>query len=100
MTDQGHKREGYNVVVKVLSQEGFCAAGYEVGDEIYFNNDEISGKLTCIDALTTLMPCVYAMHYGVEFPWQKEDPDHNTIPCPDVPNPVIFEVRRFREDQS
>lgn len=100
MTERNHKREGFDIVVKVRSQKGFCAAGYEVGDEMYFFKDEIGGKLKCIDALSTLMPCIYAMHYGVAFPWQKLDPDHNTIPCPDVVNPVIFEVRRIRSSEE
>jgi uncharacterized repeat protein (TIGR04076 family) len=43
-----------------------------------------------------LLPKVYAMRYGVEFPWSK---DKNVIfnACPDADNPVVFEIRRIRK---
>jgi uncharacterized repeat protein (TIGR04076 family) len=38
-----------------------------------------------------------AMRYGAVFPWLK-DQDVATHACPDAYNPVVFEVRRIREE--
>jgi uncharacterized repeat protein (TIGR04076 family) len=43
-----------------------------------------------------LLPKVYAMRYGVEFPWaENKDAIYNA--CPDPENPVVFEIRRIRK---
>jgi uncharacterized repeat protein (TIGR04076 family) len=88
---------GYKIVARVISQEGHCAAGHQVGDEIVFEGKTIEGQV-CIHALYSFLPKVFAMRYGADFPWLEEDPDVATHACPDAYNPVVFEIRRIREE--
>ena len=81
------------VEVTVKSQKGKCNFGHKVGDKIVFNGRTVDGPI-CISALSALMPDVYAMRFGVAFPWQKEK-DVSYCPCPDYENPVVFEIRRI-----
>jgi uncharacterized repeat protein (TIGR04076 family) len=85
----------FTIEVKVVSQKGNCAFGHKVGDKIIFNGKSVKGDI-CYSALMVLLPKVYAMRYGVEFPWSK---DNNVIfnACPDAENPVVFEIRRIRK---
>lgn len=87
-----------DIVLKVVKQEGHCVAGHEIGDEtiISFEKNEIQGKI-CLHALYSVLPKVYAMAYGAEFPW-LEDPDVSTHACPDAWNPLVYEVRRIRKE--
>ena len=88
----------YDIILKVVKQEGQCIAKHEIGDEflISFEKNEIQGKI-CLHALYSVLPKVYAMAYGAEFPW-LEDPDVSTHACPDAWNPLVFEVRRIRRE--
>jgi uncharacterized repeat protein (TIGR04076 family) len=83
------------VEVTVKSQKGKCAFGHKVGDKIVFDGISVKGDI-CYSALMVLLPKVYAMRYGVEFPWAK-DKDVILNACPDPENPVVFEVRRVRQ---
>ncbi len=87
----------HDIVLKVIKQEGNCAAGHNVGDEIIisFENNEIKGKI-CLHALYSVFPKVFAMAYGAEFPW-LEDADVSTHACPDAWNPLVYEVKRKRK---
>lgn len=87
----------HEIILKVKSQTGHCAACHNVGDEISFNFDtnEINGKV-CLHALYSVFPKIFAMAYGAEFPW-LENKDISTHACPDAFNPVVFEVIRKRE---
>jgi len=82
----------YKVVCKVIKQEGTCAFGHKVGDEIVFDGRTVRGEI-CLHALYSLMPKVFAMRYGAQFPW-LEDANVSTHACPDAWNPLVFEVRR------
>jgi len=84
-----------DVEVEVKSVGGTCAVGHKVGDKIYFDGRSIRGEV-CYSALMVLLPHVYAMQYGAEFPW-AEDKDVVHVACPDPENTVVFEVRRVRE---
>jgi len=86
---------GYRIEVKVLSQTGTCHFGHQVDDVIVFDGETIQGRI-CISALYSLMPKVFAMRYGAEFPWLKDNKDVATHACPDAFNPVVFEIRRIR----
>lgn len=86
---------GYRIEVKVLSQTGTCHFGHQVDDVIVFDGETIQGRI-CISALYSLMPKVFAMRYGAEFPWLKDNKDVSTHACPDAFNPVVFEIRRIR----
>jgi len=85
----------YVIEVTVKSQKGKCAFGHEVGDKIVFDGRSVGGDI-CYSALMVLLPKVYAMRYGVEFPW-SEDGDTIFNACPDPENPVVFEIRRIRK---
>jgi uncharacterized repeat protein (TIGR04076 family) len=83
------------VRVKVISQEGHCAAGHKAGDVIIFNWDthEIDGMI-CLHALYSMMPKVYALAHGanVAFAENKEGAKVARHACPDGYNPVIYEL--------
>jgi uncharacterized repeat protein (TIGR04076 family) len=86
--------EGFTVVARVIQQEGYCAAGHQVGDRVVFDGETVQGKV-CIHALYSFLPKVFALRYGAEFPWTDES-DVATHACPDAWNPVVFEIRRMR----
>ncbi|MDP2954141.1 MAG: TIGR04076 family protein [Chloroflexota bacterium] len=86
--------EAYDIVARVISQEGTCGNGHKVGDEVLFTGDAVQGKI-CLSALYSMLPKVYAMRYGAHFPW-LEDQNVCTHACPDGFNPVIFELRRVK----
>ncbi len=84
------------VKATVISQEGDCAAGHKVGDEIIFDWDthEIEGRL-CLHALYSVLPKVYGMAMGGSVAFAKAD-DGSLVArhaCPDGYNPVILELR-------
>ena len=83
------------VEVMVKSQRGKCAFGHRVGDKIVFDGKSVKGEI-CYSALIVLLPKVYAMRYGAEFPW-AEDKDVIYNACPDSENPVVFEIRRVKK---
>ncbi|MFN3763786.1 MAG: TIGR04076 family protein [Anaerolineae bacterium] len=87
---------GYTIIARVIRQEGHCAAGHQVGDEVVFDGLTVQGKI-CISALYSMLPKVFAMRYGATFPW-LEDPDVAPHACPDAWNPVGFEIRRTRSE--
>lgn len=93
-----HQDDAYRIVVRVIKQEGSCAAGHCVGDEIVFDGQTVQGKV-CLSALYSFLPKVFAMRYGAEFPWLA-DKDVSTHACPDAWNPVVFEIRRLRSDDA
>ncbi len=85
----------YVVEVTVKEVKGKCAFGNKVGDKIIFDGEQIKGKV-CYSALMTLLPKVFAMRYGAEFPWAKnKDVIENA--CPDAENPVVYEIKRIRK---
>lgn len=87
--------EGYTVIVTVISQQGHCAFGHQVGDRVVLDGRRVQGEI-CLHALYSFLPKVFAMRYGARFPWLK-DPDVATHACPDAYNPVVFEIRRMKE---
>jgi uncharacterized repeat protein (TIGR04076 family) len=86
---------GYKIIAKVISQKGTCAFGHQVGDIVGFDGETVQGRV-CLSALYSFLPKVFAMRYGANFPWLKDN-DVATHACPDAYNPVVFEVRRVRE---
>ena len=84
-----------DVEVTVKSVRGKCDFGCKVGDKIRFDGRGVNGDI-CYSALMAILPKVYAMRYGAEFPWAKEK-DALTNVCPDPENPVLFEIRRIRK---
>ena len=84
----------YDVLVKVISQEGFCANGHKVGDEWVVGGKTPEG--ICLAAFNSLYPNARVLMFGGVFP-KKPDPDIATATCPDGKNPVTFEMRRLRK---
>ena len=80
-----------DVIAKVISQKGTCAAGHRVGDE--FPVGEMTPPGVCSWAFCTLFPFAEVLLFGGSFPWEK-DPDRTTAACPDPENPAVFELRR------
>ena len=87
---------GYRVEVKVIRQEGTCQFGHQVDDVLVFDGETVQGRI-CLSALYSFLPKVFAMRYGADFPWLKENKDVSTHACPDAYNPVVFEIRRIRD---
>ena len=94
MTDSNCIRdEPWNIVCRVIKQEGTCAMGHKVGDEILITENEVKGKI-CISALYSMLPKVYAMMHNARFPWLKNQCIASHA-CPDGYNPVVFELTRI-----
>jgi uncharacterized repeat protein (TIGR04076 family) len=88
------------VIVTVRAVNGTCHFGHKVGDQISFDEGKVDGRI-CLSALSSLLPNVFAMRYGAEFPWlDAEHKDVTTHACPDARNPVVFELKRMREPQT
>ena len=84
----------YDVAIKVVSKQGTCAHGHEVGDEWLCTGKTPAG--ICLSAFNALLPSVRVLMFGGTFPWSS-DPDTTTVACPDAANPVVFEVGRVRK---
>ncbi|MHC1578191.1 MAG: TIGR04076 family protein [Dehalococcoidia bacterium] len=80
-----------DVIARVISQKGTCAAQHKVGDEFVIGQ-ETQAKL-CSWAFYSLFPFAEVLQFGGSFPWE-EDPNKATVACPDPVNPVVFELRR------
>ena len=80
------------VIARVTSIKGACAAGHKVGDEFVIDQTAASG--ICSWALYALFPFAEVLQFGGSFPWEK-DPARARVACPDPDNPVVFELRRI-----
>jgi len=83
----------YDVEVIVKSIQGRCDYPHKIGDAIYFDGKTIRGNI-CYTALMALLPKIYALRFGAEFPWAG---DALTSACSGGDNRVIFEIKRIRE---
>jgi uncharacterized repeat protein (TIGR04076 family) len=84
------------VEVTVKSQKGKCNFGHKVGDKIIFDGRTIKGDI-CYNALTVLLPKIYALRYDASFDWANNK-DVLLEACPDPDNPVVFEVKRIKKE--
>ncbi len=84
----------WQILCRVIKQEGTCHEGHKIGDEVLFTGNEVKGKI-CISALYSMLPKVYAMRYNARFPWLSNQcvAPHT---CPDGKNPVTFELVRVQ----
>ena len=78
------------VIARVISQKGTCAAQHKVGDEFVIGQQ--TPPNLCSWAFYSLFPFAQVLKFGGSFPWEQ---DHNktTVACPDPGNPVVFELR-------
>jgi uncharacterized repeat protein (TIGR04076 family) len=83
--------ETFDVVVRVVSQEGTCHAGHKVGDEWVIGPRTPEG--ICLAAFYTMYPIALMLLTGAQLTW-RPDPNIGSIACPDAANPVVFELRR------
>ena len=79
-----------DVIVKVISQKGTCAAQHKVGDEFVIG--EHTPPNLCSWAFYSLFPFAQVLQFGGSFPWEQ-DRNKTTVACPDPTNPVVFELR-------
>ncbi len=86
--------EIHDVVVKVVSQKGWCSIGHKVGDEWVIGGKTPEG--ICLSVSQVILPNARLLRFGGSFPWAT-DPDVTTVACPDAANPVVFELRRLRK---
>lgn len=84
----------YQVIAKVITQNGTCVANHKVGEEFIIGDRTPSGM--CSWAFYTLFPFASVLQYGGIFPWE-EDASKSIVACPDPGNPVVFELRRSSE---
>jgi len=87
--------ERYKIAVEVISQKGKCNAGHKVGDKWVVGNKTPEG--ICLSAFASLFPNIRALTFGANLPWES-DPDFTDMACPDPVNPVVFSLRRIREN--
>jgi uncharacterized repeat protein (TIGR04076 family) len=80
-----------DVIAKVISQKGTCAAQHKAGDEFVIGEKTPPGL--CSWAFCALFPFAQVLQFGGSFPWER-DADKTTVACPDPGNPVVFELRR------
>ncbi|TXT56424.1 MAG: hypothetical protein BAJATHORv1_20013 [Candidatus Thorarchaeota archaeon] len=83
----------WKIRLRVISQEGTCAAGHRVDDGIIISDTGINGRV-CISLLYSVLPKVYAMMYNARFPWLKNQCSA-THACPDAHNPLVVELTRI-----
>jgi len=80
-----------DVIAKVISQKGTCAAQHKVGDEFVIGQQ--APPNLCSWAFYSLFPFAQVLQFGGSFPWEQ-DRNKTTVACPDPANPVVFELRR------
>jgi uncharacterized repeat protein (TIGR04076 family) len=80
-----------DVIARVISQKGTCAAQHKVGDEFVIG--EQTPPSFCSWAFYSLFPFAQVLQFGGSFPWEQ-DRNKTTVACPDPTNPVVFELRR------
>ena len=85
----------YDVAIKVISQNGYCANGHKVGDEWVIKDDVTTGGI-CLEAFHALFPQLWTLIFNGSFPW-SDDLDTVQVTCPDGKNPVTFELRRLKK---
>lgn len=90
--DLGVEEKGNKVIVTVVSQKGACSAGHKVGDQVVYEGLYLRGYL-CPSAFAGLYRYMYAMRFGVKFPFGDMEKGTIRIACPDADNPVVFELR-------
>ncbi|MBN1663160.1 MAG: TIGR04076 family protein [Deltaproteobacteria bacterium] len=83
----------HDIRIKVLSQEGACAAGHKVGDEWIITGKTMPAGL-CPVAFNACFPHVRVLQRGGGYPWLNHKEAGRTI-CTDPENTVAFEIRRI-----
>ena len=69
-------------LVTVSKVRGKCYQGYKEGDKFIFEDFTKTPEGFCQGAATALFPCLYALTFGAEFPFE-ENPRSIHTRCPD-----------------
>ena len=85
----------YKVIATVKSLIGECPSGNKVGDRIELARGKVTG-IKCASAFNSIYPTIFAMRYGADMPWLKEDVA--VVQCPDPEHCLTFEVKREKEE--
>ena len=100
------RREKYKVVVKVVSQKGNCGYNHKVGDEWIIGDDmqdwtisSTTPKGICLYAFQSLLPAIFILMFGGNFPWESNPDVITNVACFDSQNPVTFRLERIKNSQ-
>lgn len=83
------------VHIKIISAEGKCPNGHNVGDEWIINRKTPEPGI-CLTAFHNLLNPIRILECGGSYPMYP-DPDSYQTCCPDIRNKLIFEIRRLPE---
>ena len=83
---------GYDIEVKVISKQGECSSGHEVGDSWIIGSKSAEGM--CLGAFNAVYPDARVLRFGGELPWEEEK-GTAIVACPDPQNPVVFKLTRL-----
>ena len=92
----------YPVRIRIISQKGTCAFSHKVGDEWIYTYEPGEGKKPvtpniCDAALHMLYLYLKPLWWGATIPAPVPDPDTFFCACPDPINPVVFELKRLKD---
>jgi len=98
MTEEEYK--SYPVRIKVVSQKGWCGMCHQVDDEWLYKFEP--GKVPdvpniCPEAFHSLFIYIKPLLWGAVIPFPTQDPDTFLVTCPDAGNPVVFELKRLKD---
>jgi len=84
----------YDVAITVKSQSGICHYKHKPGDRWMVDGSTPAG--VCLSAFNGMFKDIWMLRFGGRYPW-SEDVDIVAFTCPDVDNPVVFEIQRIRK---
>ncbi len=85
------------VVTRIISQHGTCAADHKVGAEFVIGDTTPKGM--CSWAFNSLFPSVSVLQFGGSFHWE-DSVDKSIVVCPDTINPIVFKLKGIRSYTS
>ena len=83
----------HKVSIKIISAEGKCPNGHEVGDEWIINRKTPEPGI-CLAAFWNLLNPIRILECNGSYP-MNEDPDSYRTCCPDIRNKLVFEIKRL-----
>jgi len=92
--------KSYPVRIRVVSQKGWCGMCHKVGDEwiyVFEPGKPPNTPNICESALHAMFCYLRVLWFDGKFPWPTPDPDTIRVACPDAANPVVFELKRLRD---